>query len=50
MEGDGLFEGTQMDWDLTVACGSRNAMIIIALGDIKSMQRTIDDIYASISP
>ena len=49
MEGDGLFEGEQMDWDLTLVCGRKKSMVIIALGDILSMQKTMDRIYESIS-
>lgn len=48
LEGDGYMDDIQMDWDLTIACGDRKAMVIVALGDIEGMQRVVDNIYASI--
>ena len=48
IEGDGLFEGEVMDWDLTLVQGSKKCMVVIALGDIDSNQRIMDGIYDSI--
>lgn len=49
LEGDGTMEGVRMDWDLTIVCGNRKAMVIVGLGDIEGMQRVVDGIYASVA-
>lgn len=48
IEGSGYIKGKTIDFDLTIVIGGAKPMLIIALGDIESMQETILDIYASV--
>ena len=48
LEGDGMVDGEQIDWDLTLVIGGRSSLAIVALGDIDSSQGVVDRIYASV--
>ncbi|MFC2158309.1 hypothetical protein ACFLT9_10780 [Acidobacteriota bacterium] len=48
IEGTGIHQGDEVDFDLTLVVGGPKSMAIIALGDIDGMQDTVDEIYSSI--
>ena len=47
-EGDGLMDGTRVDWDFTMVIGGRKSMVVIGLGELERNQAVLDSIYLSI--